>query len=50
MVKVKKWIETTKYKNYELSVASADASFRKYYRLSSLHDNFIVMDSSLELT
>ena len=50
MDKLDKWIQTTKYKDYDFSIASADASFRKYYRLSSLHDNFIVMDSSLELS
>jgi len=47
---LKSWIKTTPYKDYELQVASADASFRKYYRLSFLHDNYIVMDSSLELS
>ena len=46
---LKEWLKTTQYRDYTLSVASADASFRNYYRLSSLHDNFIVMDSSLEL-
>jgi len=50
MDKLKKWIQTTKYKDYDFSIASADASFRKYYRLRSLHDSFIVMDSSLELS
>ena len=42
------WIDTTPYKGYTLSVASADASFRSYYRLKSAHDSFILMDSSLE--
>ena len=49
MDKLKTWIDTTPYKNYALHVASADASFRKYYRLSSGKKSFIVMDSSLEL-
>jgi len=49
MDKLQAWIETTPYKNYTLSIASADASFRKYYRLSSADKSFIVMDSSLEL-
>jgi aminoglycoside/choline kinase family phosphotransferase len=57
MDKLKAWIQTTPYKNYEISVASADASFRKYYRLDSrknsendgeVQESFIVMDSSLE--
>ena len=49
MNKVKEWIATTPYKDYELEIASADASFRKYYRLVGENDSFIVMDSSLEL-
>ena len=49
MDKMKAWIETTPYKDYELSVASADASFRSYYRLTKDAKTFIVMDSSLEL-
>ena len=49
MDKLKKWIATTLYKEYDFSIASADASFRKYYRLSKDDKSFIVMDSSLEL-
>jgi len=49
MDKLKEWIEQTPYSEYDLSVASADASFRKYYRLSKDDDSVIVMDSSLEL-
>ena len=49
MDKLKAWIETTPYAHYSLTVASADASFRKYYRLSKGEKTFIVMDSSLEL-
>ena len=50
MDKLKTWIATTPYKDYEISVASADASFRKYYRLKSAltQESVIVMDSSLE--
>lgn len=43
------WIATTPYKDYTLSVASADASFRSYYRLRKNEKSLIVMDSSLEL-
>jgi len=43
------WLRSTPYKEYELSIASADASFRKYYRISKDKKSFIVMDSSLEL-
>ena len=49
MDKLKEWIQTTSYKNYDFSIASADASFRKYYRLSKDGVSVIVMDSSLEL-
>ncbi len=49
MDKLQKWIETTPYKEYTLTVASTDASFRKYYRLTKKDKSVIVMDSSLEL-
>ena len=49
MDKLKDWIATTSYSEYDFSVASADASFRKYYRLTKDEKSFIVMDSSLEL-
>ncbi|WP_373036529.1 aminoglycoside phosphotransferase family protein [Sulfurimonas sp.] len=48
MDKIKEWLDTTSYKNYEISIASADASFRKYYRLQSADTTFLLMDSSLE--
>ena len=35
MDKIKAWLDITPYKDYEISIASADASFRKYYRLDS---------------
>ncbi len=49
MDKLQKWIQTTPYKTYILTLASADASFRKYYRLTNEDHSVIVMDSSLEL-
>lgn len=49
MDKLRAWIETTPYKNYKLTIASADASFRKYYRLTRGKESVIVMDTSLEL-
>ena len=49
MDKLRTWIDTTPYRDFSLSIASADASFRKYYRLKSSQKSFIVMDSSLEL-
>ena len=48
MDKIKKWLETTPYKEYTLTVASEDASFRKYYRLSNGDESVLLMDSSLE--
>jgi aminoglycoside/choline kinase family phosphotransferase len=48
MQKIKEWLSTTPYKEYEISIASADASFRKYYRLTKEDKSFLLMDSSLE--
>jgi len=48
MDKIKEWLDTTAYKDYKLSIASADASFRKYYRLQSAETTFLLMDASLE--
>jgi aminoglycoside/choline kinase family phosphotransferase len=48
MQQIKAFLETTPYRNYELTIASADASFRKYYRLTQGEKTFLLMDSSLE--
>ncbi|WP_373002748.1 aminoglycoside phosphotransferase family protein [Sulfurimonas sp.] len=48
MDKTKAWLGTTPYRDYEISIASADASFRKYYRLSGANKTLLLMDSSLE--
>jgi len=48
MNKIKAWLETTPYKDYALTIASADASFRKYYRLMKDNKSVLLMDSSLE--
>ena len=48
MKQIKEWLATTPYKDYELTIASADASFRKYYRLTKANESVIVMDASLE--
>ena len=48
MKQIKKYLETTPYKEYAVTIASADASFRKYYRLSKNDKTFLLMDSSLE--
>ncbi len=46
--KLTQWLASTPYKNFTLTIASADASFRKYYRLTHQKESYLVMDSSLE--
>jgi len=48
MDKIKEWIKQTPYRDYKIEVASADASFRAYYRLSHEDKTVLLMDSSLE--
>ena len=49
MDKIKTWLDGTEYKEYSIEIASADASFRKYYRLRGKGENtFLLMDASLE--
>lgn len=48
MQKIRAWLEGTDYKNFDIEVASADASFRQYFRLSKAGENYILMDSSRE--
>lgn len=48
MQKVKEWLYQTLYKEFDIEVASADASFRKYYRITSHNETYVVMDSSQE--
>ncbi|MFA6138839.1 MAG: phosphotransferase [Sulfurimonas sp.] len=48
MYKFSKWLQTTAYRNHSIAVASADASFRMYYRLSFENQSVLLMDSSLE--
>ena len=49
MSKMSEWLEKTPFRDYEITIASADASFRQYYRLTQREKSFILMDSSLEL-
>jgi aminoglycoside/choline kinase family phosphotransferase len=50
MQQIEAWIESLGYSNYKLEVVSADASYRKYYRLILEDDKiFIVMDSSMQV-
>lgn len=48
MQQLKEYLQTTPYRDYALEVASADASFRSYYRLKNEGQTFILMDASLE--
>lgn len=49
MDKIKNWLSTTQYKNHTIEIASADASFRQYFRLTLNDKTVLLMDSSLEL-
>jgi len=49
MQQVKAWVENLGYKNYKIEVVSADASYRKYYRLILKDKTFIIMDSSMQV-
>ena len=49
MQKVREFLKATPYKDYEVEIASADASFRRYFRLTKENEALILMDSSLEL-
>lgn len=48
MLKIEKFLSKTPYKDFHLTVASADASFRKYYRLRHGGESVLLMDASLE--
>jgi aminoglycoside/choline kinase family phosphotransferase len=48
MYKFSAWLKTTPYKNHSVEIASADASFRQYFRLKENGKSVLLMDSSLE--
>ncbi len=48
MDKIREWLNTTEYKNHTIEIASADASFREYFRLTLNSETVLLMDSSLE--
>ena len=48
MQEVKSWLQSTAYRDHHIEVASEDASFRRYFRLTKGDETLIVMDSSLE--
>jgi len=49
MHSIQQWLETVGWGEWNLTVASADASFRSYYRLSKNNESYVLMDSSLLL-
>lgn len=49
MQQIEAWIESLGYCDYKMEVVSADASYRKYYRLILKDKTFIVMDSSMQV-
>jgi len=48
MQKINNWLATTAFKAFHIEVASEDASFRRYFRLTKEETTVILMDSSLE--
>jgi len=48
MQKIKEFLVGTPYENFTIEVASSDASFRRYFRLTQDNTALIMMDSSLE--
>jgi len=46
---IREFLKGTKFESYEISIASEDASFRRYFRLTKGDETLIVMDSSKEL-
>jgi aminoglycoside/choline kinase family phosphotransferase len=42
------WLDNLGYRDYTLSIASEDASFRSYYRVNSDTDSWILMDAPPE--
>lgn len=49
MHKVKAWLQHTPYAQWQVEVASEDASFRRYFRLRQGDESRIVMDASQEI-
>lgn len=48
MDKIREWLLDTPYQHFSIEVASSDASFRSYYRLTHANVTLLLMDSSLE--
>ncbi len=49
MQAIKEFLDGSRFAKFEISLASADASFRRYFRLTLANESYIVMDSSREL-
>ncbi len=49
MSNIKTWLESIGWGDWTVEVASADASFRSYYRLRKEDESYVLMDSSLLL-
>lgn len=45
---MKQWLDSLGYQDYELTIASEDASFRRYFRLQQGASSWIVMDAPPE--
>jgi aminoglycoside/choline kinase family phosphotransferase len=45
---IKSFLDHTRFKDFDIEIASEDASFRRYFRISKDSETYIVMDSSLE--
>jgi N-acetylmuramate 1-kinase len=48
MDKVRAWLAQSPYAAWSLELASADASFRRYFRLRHAHETLLLMDASGE--
>ena len=48
MNKIREWLKEIGWTGYKIETASADASFRQYFRLLKDDSSYILMDSSLE--
>ena len=46
MNSIKIWLQDISWGSWSIEVASADASFRSYYRLRKENETYILMDSS----
>ena len=49
IIDIKEWLKAIGWSDYTIEIASSDASFRQYYRVIKENENFILMDSSLQI-